>query len=185
VSPYRRWLSDEARARARLAAEGLYQRELKGRVETTMKRGKPLPRDSVRDRGTGALRFDRRRFGAIFVGGFVGTVARTELTLALPARLGAWPWATLIVNLVGALLLGYFTTRLKERLPRSAYRGSLVGTGLCGGLTTFATMQVELLAMLKNGRLPLALVYAVVSVGGGIAAVAASTNLVRRARLGA
>lgn len=54
------------------------------------------------------------RLGAIFVGGFVGTVGRAELALALPARAGAWPWATFVVNLVGALLLGYFTTRPQD-----------------------------------------------------------------------
>jgi hypothetical protein len=42
-----------------------------------------------------------------------------------------------------AFLLGYFTTRLLERLPLSSYRRPLLGTGLRGGLTTFSTMQVE------------------------------------------
>ena len=90
---------------------------------------------------------DRRELAAIFAGGFVGAVARAELAEALPPP-GAWPWATFIVNIAGAFLLGYFTTRLQERLPLSAYRRPLLGTGFCGALTTFSTMQLELLRML-------------------------------------
>jgi CrcB protein len=86
------------------------------------------------------------------------------------------------VNIVGAFLLGYFTTRLQERLPPSSYRRPFLGTGLCGGLTTFSTMQVELLRMLDEDRFALALSYALVSVVAGFLAVAGATNLVRRAR---
>lgn len=127
--------------------------------------------------------FDRREFAAVFGGGFIGTVARAELADALRAGPGRWPWATFLVNIVGAFLLGYFTTRLQERLPLSSYRRPLLGTGLCGALTTFSTMQVELLQMLDRHELGLAVAYALVSVIAGFLAVAAATNLVRRARL--
>jgi fluoride exporter len=126
---------------------------------------------------------DRREAAAIFAGGFVGAAARAELAQALPTGTGQWPWATFIVNIVGAFLLGYFTTRLQERLPLSAYRRPLLGTGFCGGLTTFSTMQIELLGMLDAGQLTLALGYAAASILAGFAAVALATNLVRRARL--
>lgn len=127
--------------------------------------------------------FDRRELAAIFAGGFVGAVARAELAQALPASSGQWPWATFIVNIGGAFMLGYFTTRLQERLPLSAYRRPLLGTGLCGALTTFSAMQLELLRMLDTGHLALAVGYAAVSVTGGFFAVALATNVVRRARL--
>jgi CrcB protein len=129
------------------------------------------------------MRIDRRELAAIFVGGFIGAIARAALTEALPTDGGEWPWATFAVNVVGAFLLGYFTTRLQERLPLSSYRRPLFGTGICGALTTFSTMQVELLGMLDGGRIALALTYALVSVGAGFMAVAAATNLVRRARV--
>jgi len=125
----------------------------------------------------------RATLAAIFVGGFVGAVARAELADALPFHAGRWPWATFVANILGAFLLGYFTTRLQERLPLSAYRRPLLGTGFCGALTTFSTMQVELLRMLDGDHLALALAYALISVTAGFLAVAVATNLVRRARV--
>jgi fluoride exporter len=90
---------------------------------------------------------------------------------------------TFAVNVVGAFLLGYFATRLQERLPLSAYRRPLLGTGFCGALTTFSTMQLELLRMIDDARWALALGYALTSVAAGFAAVLVATNLVRRVRL--
>ncbi len=128
---------------------------------------------------------DRRELAAIFAGGFLGAVARAELGEVLPYKGGQWPWTTFTVNIVGAFMLGYFTTRLQERLPLSSYRLPFLGTGICGGLTTFSTMQVELLWMLDEDHLDLAVCYALVSVVGGFLAVAVATNLVRRAGLSA
>lgn len=128
---------------------------------------------------------DRRLLAAaVFAGGFVGAVLRAALAEALPAEPGRWPWATFIVNIVGAFLLGYFTTRLQERLPLSTYRRPLLGTGLCGGLTTFSTVQVELLQMLDERDVALAAAYALASVVIGFLAVAAATNLVRTRMIG-
>jgi CrcB protein len=103
------------------------------------------------------LDHDSRELAAIFVGGALGTVARAVLeTLAAPDPVRL-PWPTFTVNIVGAFLLGYFTTRLLERLPLSSYRRPLLGTGLCGGLTTFSTMQVENIKMLEHHHYGLAI----------------------------
>ena len=126
---------------------------------------------------------DRRELAAILAGGIVGAMARAELADLLPHAPTAWPWATFIVNIAGAFALGYFVTRLQERLPLSAYRRPLLGTGFCGALTTFSTMQVELLRILDAGDVGLAAAYAGVSVVAGFLALALATNLVRRARL--
>ena len=125
------------------------------------------------------MRVDRRELAAIFLGGVLGALARFGLIEALAPAPGEWPWPTFVANVVGALALGYFTTRLQERLPLSAYRRPFLGTGLCGALTTFSTMQLELLEMLDHGDGGLAAAYATASLSAGFLAVAATSNLVR------
>lgn len=127
--------------------------------------------------------YDRRELAAVFVGGALGTVARAILATFAAPDPGRWPWPTFTVNIVGAFLVGYFTTRLLERLPVSSYRRPLLGTGLCGGLTTFSTMQVELIGMLEHRDYGLAAAYASVSIVAGLLAVYAATALVRRVRV--
>jgi CrcB protein len=126
---------------------------------------------------------DRRELVAIYVGGALGGALRTGLSELAPTHPGHWPWATFSVNLVGCLLLGYFITRLQERLPVTAYRRPLLGTGLCGGLTTFSTFQLELVRMLDRGDPLIALAYAAASIAAGFAGVLLGTGLVRRAKL--
>lgn len=127
--------------------------------------------------------YDNRELAAVFVGGAIGTVARAAVATALPFNPAHWPWATFIVNIIGAFMLGYFTTRLLERLPLSSYRRPFLGTGLCGGLTTFSTMQVEILKIIEHGHYGLAAAYAFVSIVAGILAVYTATILVRRVRI--
>src|SRR6201999_1735526 len=115
--------------------------------------------------------FDGRELAAVFVGGALGTLARTALATLVAPDPARWPWPTFIVNIVGAFLLGYATTRLLERLPLSSYRRPFLGTGFCGGLTTFSTMQVETLKMLQTHHYGLALGYTVTSIVLGLLAV--------------
>jgi CrcB protein len=126
---------------------------------------------------------DNRELAAVFIGGAVGTAARAGLaTLAVPDP-ARWPWPTFVVNIVGAFLLGYFTTRLLERLPLSSYRRPMLGTGLCGGLTTFSTMQVETVRMIEHQHYGLAVGYTAASIAAGLLAVYIATVLVRRVRI--
>ena len=128
---------------------------------------------------------DYRELAAVFAGGALGTLARAALsrTVAETGDPGHWPWPTFIANIAGAFLLGFFTTRLLERLPVSSYRRPLLGTGFCGGLTTFSALQVETVRMVQHGHVGLAVAYTVTSILLGMLAVLSATALVRRARM--
>lgn len=128
-------------------------------------------------------RRDPRELAAIFAGGGLGALLRSALADGHPHDAASWPWVTFGVNVAGAFLLGYFATRLQERLPLSAYRRPFLGTGICGGLTTFSAMQLELLEMIDAHHFALAAGYVAASLAGGLLAVAAGTAVVRRVRV--
>jgi CrcB protein len=123
---------------------------------------------------------DLRLVAAIMIGGFCGTVLRAELVALWPHDPGGWPWATLAVNVVASAVLGVVATRMALRPARSPYALPLLGTGFCGGLSTFSTLQLEVLRMLDDGAIGLAVAYVGVSVAAGLAAVAGATASVRR-----
>ena len=130
-----------------------------------------------------AGRPDPRLVGSVFVGGALGAGARTGLSELFPTHAGSWPWVVFSVNVGGAILLAFFATRLQERLPPAVYKRPFLGTGLCGGLTTFSTLQLELVQMGRAGHYLLALAYVSASTAAGLAAVLVVTGLTRRARL--
>jgi CrcB protein len=127
-------------------------------------------------------RLDLRELAGIFAGGSLGAIARVAVVRLVGGGAPGWPWATFAVNIAGAFLLGYFATRLQERLPLSAYRRPFLGTGICGALTTFSTVQIEVLKMIDAGRYGLAVGYVAASTGAGFTAVAVATAAVRRVR---
>jgi CrcB protein len=127
--------------------------------------------------------FDRRELAAIFLGGAVGALLRVWLGEQFTGTVASWPWVTFSINITGSFALGYFATRLQERLPQSTYRRPLLGTGFCGAYTTFSTMQVEILKMIEHDRCGLAVVYATSSITAGYLAIWVATATVRRTRV--
>ena len=115
-----------------------------------------------------ATRFDLRRLAAIYVGGTLGALARVGLAEAAPHGPDAWPWATFAVNMAGALLLGYFFARLRDH-PEDGLAHPFLTTGICGTLTTFSTLQLELFEMVGGGYLGLAAAYAAATLFAGYA----------------
>jgi len=111
-------------------------------------------------------RVDLRRLAAIYVGGVIGALVRVGLAQATPHGPGGWPWGTFTVNMVGALALGYFFARLGDH-PEDSLAHPFLTTGICGTLTTFSTLQLELFEMVDHGRLGLAALYLGVSLALG------------------
>lgn len=114
---------------------------------------------------------------AVFAGGFAGAVARAVVADAWAADPGRWPWATFVVNLTGAFLLGWWLTGMEVRGEMPVLRRGFLATGVCGALTTFSTLQLEVLQMLDDGAVLRAVAYVAASVMAGLAAVAAGTRV--------
>ncbi len=103
----------------------------------------------------------------VLIGGMAGSALRLGVTEGLAA-----PWATLIVNLVGALLLGLLYERLQvHRRGRGAWWSAL-GPGLCGALTTFSALQLEAVELVRDGAWKSALLYLTASICLGLPAAA-------------
>ena len=115
-----------------------------------------------------------RELTAVFAGGFIGAIARGALAESIANDPARWPWATFAANVAGALALGFVATRVGTRR-----RMLFLGPGLCGALTTFSTMQLELLLMLDDGRWALAAGYAAASIAAGLGAVAFASRFRR------
>jgi CrcB protein len=125
------------------------------------------------------LGFELRRFAAIYAGGTFGALARVGLAEAAPHGPGSWPWPTFAVNMVGALLLGYLVARLRDH-PEDSVAHPFLTIGICGTLTTFATLQLELFEMVEGGHLGLGATYVAVTLVAGFACVRLGMALERR-----
>ena len=105
----------------------------------------------------------RRSLPLVAVGGATGAAARWVLVASTTPT--QFPWLTLLVNLAGCGLLGVLMGRRTR--PSTLL---FVGTGLCGGLTTFSTFAVEVAGLLRHDDSALGLAYLAASVVGGLAA---------------
>lgn len=126
-------------------------------------------------------RFDLRPLAAIYLGGVLGALARVGLAEAVPRGAGEWPWATFAVNMTGALLLGYFVARLRDH-PEDSVAHPFLTTGLCGTLTTFSALQLELFELVDTGHLVLAAAYVGATLAVGYAFVRVGIALERGGR---
>ncbi|WP_239617259.1 fluoride efflux transporter FluC [Cohnella mopanensis] len=105
----------------------------------------------------------------IAIAGFLGAVARYEIGFLFPqhANSAAFPWATLIINLTGSLLLGLLTGRLSRSSTTPAWFGEVVGTGFIGSFTTFSAFNGQLWQLFDHRAYGYAIVYVLASAAGG------------------
>jgi CrcB protein len=90
---------------------------------------------------------------AVLLGGLLGAPARYLADRVIQARHDSvFPWGTLGVNVAGSAVFGFLLgAQLHLGLSASAF--ALLGTGFCGGLTTFSTFGYETLRLLEDGAL--------------------------------
>jgi CrcB protein len=113
---------------------------------------------------------DARRVALVAAGGAVGALARWQAGVHAPTHGYDFPTTTLIVNVLGAGLLGYLVGRVPVRTPRDEAVRLLLGTGVLGGFTTFSTYAVEVARRVPHHHTDTAITYAIVSVVAGVAA---------------
>lgn len=117
---------------------------------------------------------------AVALGGMAGTLVRFFTSNWVSAN---WPQhfygATLAVNIVGCLLIGYLygLFLLRPEVPLEVRAGLIVG--FLGGLTTFSSFSLDTLRLLESGQAPLAIGYALLSVLGSLLATWAGLTLTK------
>jgi CrcB protein len=107
------------------------------------------------------------RMVLLALGGGTGTVLRFLVNLWVRKHWedAVFPWHTFGINITGSILLGWLAVVCKDK----PLWYLLLGTGVCGGFTTFSTFSVEAIQLLEKGRPGLAVVYVLGSVLAGLA----------------
>lgn len=105
------------------------------------------------------------------LGGALGALARWAVTGTLGGAPGGWPWATLLVNLTGCLLIGVLLALLLARFPDSPGLRPFLAVGVLGGYTTYSTFAVEVVRLADGGSWAVAAAYVLASVLGGAGCV--------------
>ena len=113
-----------------------------------------------------------RNIIAVGAGSFIGGIARYLVSLAMKGISKGFPWATLLVNLLGCLIIGLLWGFLSRNAYESTSWGLFLTVGLCGGFTTFSTFSKEALTMLQTGQIWGFASYIALSILAGIALVA-------------
>jgi CrcB protein len=120
----------------------------------------------------------------IAAGGALGALARYAAGLAWPTGAAAFPWTTLVVNVVGCALMGVLMVLVTERCSAPPLLRPFLGTGVLGGFTTFSTYAVDadrLFRLEAAGLAVLSLVLTLVLAVAAVWAGAATTRaLIRR-----
>lgn len=119
---------------------------------------------------------------AVFIGGGVGSVARLFVSSQMAKHLGAgFPWGTLAVNLIGAVLIALIIELGALKFQISEQVKYLLVTGFLGGFTTFSAFSLETASMWMRADYVMATTYVTVSVIGTVGLVLLTTYAVRSA----
>jgi CrcB protein len=116
----------------------------------------------------------------VALGGALGSVAR-YLTGVLATRLfgPAFPWGTLIVNIVGSFAIGLLVELISRRFNASMEMRLFLVTGVMGGLTTLSSFSLDFATLFERGDLGLAFAYVAATLMISLGAVFAGLALGR------
>ena len=116
---------------------------------------------------------------SVALGGAVGATLRYVIGQILPPMKSGFPYATLVINVLGCLLIGALYVLIVERAAQDNYLRELLIVGALGGFTTFSTFSLETLHLWQSGQASMALLYIVLSVVFCIVATLTAVSLVR------
>lgn len=118
----------------------------------------------------------------VFVGGGIGAAARHGMNILIPRLLGSnFPWATMIENVLGSLLIGILAAffAFKADAAWSQHARLFLTTGILGGFTTFSAFSLDFALLYERGEILQAILYAAGSVGISLVAIFLGLFLVR------
>ena len=114
------------------------------------------------------------------IGGFLGAACRYIVGM-IPLKEGCiFPVKTFIINITGSFIIGILAALAMKANSLNPRILLFLKVGLCGGFTTFSSFTLETSDLAENGRIPIAILYAVLSVTVGIFAVFAGQKIVRK-----
>jgi CrcB protein len=120
-----------------------------------------------------------RNILSLAAGGAIGCVLRYVLTKSIQSKvIGAFPYGTLCVNIVGCLIIGILFG-LAERANLSTGWRLFLATGICGSFTTFSAFSIESVAMMREGNFMLSFGYIILSIVFGLLATFAGLFLIK------
>lgn len=114
-------------------------------------------------------------FIVIGIGGACGSIARYAISTWMNGSTGLFPVGTFIVNALGCFILGFLFSYSEQKLSDTLYKG--IGTGFCGGFTTFSAFSLESYSLWKNHHIVEAFLYTSSSFIVGLAAITAGIIL--------
>ncbi len=114
----------------------------------------------------------------VLAGGLIGTGLRLGIDALLPHAADAFPWSTLVINIIGSFALGTLVSRVWDVAPEWMRLG--LGTGVLGSFTTFSAIFVSAWTLTISAQPLLALLSVAVTLLGGVAAAFLGLRLGRR-----
>lgn len=111
-------------------------------------------------------------FLLVGLGGFLGAISRYgTYKLFQLFNISDFPISTLTINILGSLLIGFFTEFFFNLRTENTGLVLFLTVGLCGGFTTFSAFSFENITLLKDGQFMMAFIYILSSVLGGLIAL--------------